>query len=316
MGELQASGIEPAELLQLLNWIQIALPHNERRARLGEAIERYRQGPFLQPSQVVSGSKRLAAAYFVPLPGQVATLGGVRCVSGQETLAIELLRQSANKARQLGLSQIQAVVPQTDSITPKLLHRAGFTKLTTVSHLTLELNGTSTQKRPASPGNTAAPTQGMFRSARELSSRRLAYLIHQTFEGTLDCPALNGKRDHQQVLAGFLDGQPLRQQAHWFTLHTLGPNATGTLVSSELAGCLLLNPHGNELVELSYLGLLPSMRGQGFGRQLVSQAIDVAQSLKASLLVAAVDDANTPALSIYQQFGFTPHQSFSVWLQA
>ena len=71
------------------------------------------------------------------------------------------------------------------------------------------------------------------------------------------------------------------------------------------AGCCLLShiPQSNS-VELVYLGISPQARGLGLGRSVLSYAIDQLGVLVFNEVTCAVDNRNTPALSIYESLGF------------
>ncbi len=265
-----------------------------RLARLPSALQKA-----LIPLVSMTQGKPNAACYFKMLDGDVATLGGVRAAEGSEELAAELLVSQIDHLRRLGVPQIQAVVPDHDKATPRLVVRAGLNSLTHVQHQWLDLEGMGSQ----------APTPQMssllWRPADTFARSRFARLIEGTFEQTLDCPVLNGLRDSSQVLDGFLDGRRLRGIGKlWEVLEFRG----------ELAGCLLLQPHDQGILELSYLGLLPQARGNGLGKQLVQRAIAQAVNRQTQALVAAVDEQNWPAIDLYSQFGFYPQQRFEVWL--
>ncbi len=133
----------------------------------------------------------------------------------------------------------------------------------------------------------------------------MAQFIEATFIDTLDCPAMNGRRSRGEVLEGFLDGRQLRQTAPWWEVLE---------VDGRVAGCLLLQQHSSELVELVYMGLLPCARGQGLGKGLVQRAISNARQLGSQTLVVAVDEQNWPALDVYRLCGFQRHQRLQVWI--
>jgi ribosomal protein S18 acetylase RimI-like enzyme len=70
-------------------------------------------------------------------------------------------------------------------------------------------------------------------------------------------------------------------------------------------GCLLLADHRPAAhAELVYMGLIPEMRGRGWGVFLAHQAQLIAASSGVERLILAVDAANLPALRHYQAAGF------------
>lgn len=124
---------------------------------------------------------------------------------------------------------------------------------------------------------------------------RLAQVVLATYEGSLDCPALDGVRDIEDVLAGYrAAGRFLAD--HWAIVRHQG----------EDVGCVLLADHPREdCCELVYVGIAPAARGRGWGRQLVRWAQWRTGQAGRSRLVAAVDAANHPALAIYASLGFS-----------
>lgn len=123
---------------------------------------------------------------------------------------------------------------------------------------------------------------------------RLVAALDASYTDTLDCPALCGVRRTEDVLdshkaAGRFD------RARWLLVLNRG----------EPAGCCLLsfNPDLRSL-ELVYLGLGPSLRGRGIATPLLELGIARCASCNASEVACAVDQRNTPALSLYRRLGF------------
>ena len=244
------------------------------------------------------------ASYFKLLAGNVATLGGVRSLAGCESVACALLNQQITAIERACQPQIQAIVAEHDLATPALLQQVGFERLTCVQHEWLEIDR-ATPFSTAESRATIQPRRVEWRTANCLAQVRVARLIENTFEGTLDCPAINGRRDSSQVLGGFLDGQRLRQtQSLWQVL----------LLEGAVVGCLLLQAHHESLMELVYMGLIPAARGQGLGRTLVERAIHLTRQQGSQALAVAVDEQNWPARNVYRDYGFQCQQRFEVWM--
>ena len=90
---------------------------------------------------------------------------------------------------------------------------------------------------------------------------RLMAVIQETYEGTWDCPQLNGVRSLDDVMAGyravgsFIPGL-------WFLVQNEGLDV----------GCLLLADHpSSNHWELIYMGIVPQSRGKGWGVQIARQ---------------------------------------------
>ena len=70
---------------------------------------------------------------------------------------------------------------------------------------------------------------------------------------------------------------------------------------------------GKKYWELTYFGLLPEARGQGWGTQVVERACSYAATAGAELLITTVDQANHPPLAIYRQLGFMPMENNEIY---
>jgi len=126
------------------------------------------------------------------------------------------------------------------------------------------------------------------------SDSRLAGIVEATYEGTLDCPLLNGVRQIGDVLEGYRAGGVFHPNL-WLIASHAGRDV----------GCLILSDHprhGN--LELVYMGVLPAWRGRGWGGQLARKAQWLARRLGRPRLVLAVDAANQPAVDAYIAVGF------------
>lgn len=135
-----------------------------------------------------------------------------------------------------------------------------------------------------------------FEPYEETEYERLTKLVETTYEGTLDCPTLNGVQSIDTVLEGYRKvGRFLPQ--HWRFVRHQGQDV----------GCLLMAEHPpQELFELVYMGLIPGARGKGWGYQISRFAQWLTQAANRTHLVVAVDAANRPAVSGYERAGFIP----------
>ena len=81
-------------------------------------------------------------------------------------------------------------------------------------------------------------------------------------------------------------------------------------------GCWLLADHAQRRqVELLYLGLVPSARGRGWGRELVRTALQLAHDLRREQVVLAVDANNDPAIATYSAESFLVCDRKRIWLR-
>jgi ribosomal protein S18 acetylase RimI-like enzyme len=138
----------------------------------------------------------------------------------------------------------------------------------------------------------------------DLGSANMGVLVNaldDSYRDTLDCPELCGMRRTSDIVASHAAiGRP--ELAIWTLVRHEGRPAGAVL----LAGL----PE-QRCYELVYIGLGPSLRGQGLGEILMRRAITqlgarVKQSAARSgwSLTCAVDTANTPAVRLYERLGF------------
>ena len=134
---------------------------------------------------------------------------------------------------------------------------------------------------------------------------RLARLVEATYVDTLDCPAVNGVREIDDVLLGYRATGEFESR-HWLIVRH------GSLD----IGCLIVANHpGQDTCELIYMGVLPEARGRGWGILMVRYAQWLASQSGQSRLVLAVDAANEPALRMYAFTGFRAWDKRSVFVK-
>lgn len=287
--------------LQCLRWIHADKSDSEQRHLLADFRARYRSASPPVLLQASAGDQIVAAAYFHRLPGRVANLGGARAVPNHIPLARRLLQQLTDDLYEEGICQIQGVLEPNDIETASLLADAGFSPLTSVKHLWLDVHSVSA-KRPRIPSDSGF----QWTAAHQVTREELEAVVESTFDGTLDCPSLNDLRSASDVVESFLDGRTLMQIDTWELLR----------FKSKIVGCLLLDVHSQGVTELAYMGLERRLRGRKLGRVLVQRAAELSLTYGSKVLAAAVDEQNWPALNLYAEQGFQYHQTFSVWLQS
>lgn len=149
------------------------------------------------------------------------------------------------------------------------------------------------------------------------SEDRFADLVSQTYVDTLDCPQLTSMRTSKQSLAGYRDAGSF-EPTLWFELFEEDSHAETPV------GCMILSDHSkrrgadqsgrlNKVVELVYMGLIPSMRGRGLGSEVLQLVTKEAARFGANRLVMAVDHENTVARVLYDSIGCKTIVSETVW---
>jgi ribosomal protein S18 acetylase RimI-like enzyme len=257
----------------------------------------------------------LAAAIWVQiLSGRVASLWAPGLAAGQSAAtAATIIDLAISKAAAAGIRLIQALL-ETDAGPPAAwLRQCGFRHITDLLYLvslrevfpTAPLSGELTFEPLGQAGQSGVS---------EIQMARLAGIIQRTYVNTQDCPAIQGLRPVDDVLATYRAVGTFNP-ARWFFVRQ----------GSTDIGCLLLADHSQESnCELVYMGIVPAARGHGWGVQIVRHAQWLAGQSKndgqnagqpAERLVLAVDAANSPAIAMYASAGFKSWDRRSVFLR-
>ena len=181
----------------------------------------------------------------------------------------------------------QALLEPGEKLERSAFGEAGFQELATLSYLERSLSRSNPPTPPAWPPGTRTEKY------RDELYDVLARTLEQSYEQTLDCPGLYGLRLTADIIAGHRATGTF-DPALWTLLY----------VDEQPAGALLLNPFpAHRTVELVYLGLAPSARGRGLGRQLLRHGLTLLKGRRERTLTLAVDQRNTPALALYEAQG-------------
>ena len=126
---------------------------------------------------------------------------------------------------------------------------------------------------------------------------RIMAMLVETYEQTLDCPSLCEVREPADILASHLSVGSFDPGMWWVILDR----------ADEAKGCALLSPCPLEqTAELVYLGVSLSLRGTGAARWALASAIwALPRDRHIEYIACAVDERNTPARALYDEFGFT-----------
>ena len=242
-------------------------------------------------------SERLVGVVFVQLqPGKTATVWIPRLMEGEpEESAGRLLAAAAETAKKQGVRVAQALLPEGDSPDATRFAEAGFQP---VADLDFLVASTQSVSQPAVDPLTFEPFS-------ETKRTRLTRLVDRTYERTLDCATLDGLRDVDDILAGYqATGQ--FDPARWLLVRYRRRDV----------GCLLLADHPeSDHWELVYMGLVPEVRGRGFGLKVTRYAQWLAHAADRSSLVLAVDANNWPAQAVYSSAGFVRSDRRSAFLR-
>jgi mycothiol synthase len=130
-------------------------------------------------------------------------------------------------------------------------------------------------------------------------------VLQATYSGSLDMPELSGARSLDDILESHrAAGRFVAER--WRLGRIPGkPEEASVLLMAEVPG--------RDVWEIVYLGLTPSARGLGLGRDLLQHAIELARC-HVSRLELAVDCRNIPAARLYQSAGFIARDRRTVHL--
>lgn len=276
----------PAEKERIYQWMQQGLSEDERKTRLDKAVL-----DLAFQLVAVRDGKVLGGIYWQIEANNSGLLWLPRCDPGIDSADVEaisllLLDAVTEQARQAGLDLAQAIVNENAFLQDRqLLEKSGYRHLADLLYLV----STSEMMPERQPESLLE-----FEPYEETEYERLALLVEATYQGTLDCPGLNGVQSIHTVLEGYRNIGRFFPQ-HWRFIRHGGQDI----------GCLLLAEHPSQkLFELVYMGLIPEARGRGWGYEIARFAQWMTRAADYSHLVVAVDAVNRPAIRGYEQAGF------------
>ncbi len=229
------------------------------------------------------------------LPGATASLCGPCVLPGSERISIEdeLLDQCFAHLRDSKTKVVQAF--RALGADNAALLRNGMPKISTVWTMRHAC-------RPVTPHQSIAGLR--FESQRDGLQSSCVDALIGSFEGSCDCPELNGLRTPEEVLAGHQGGAP--DLALWWLL-TLNSECVGVLI--------LVEESSGESVELSYVGVLSAFRGRAIGKAAVQHAMQYTAK-QGKELTLLVDQRNRIAIEVYKKFGFAIVDARDVYLRS
>jgi ribosomal protein S18 acetylase RimI-like enzyme len=184
-----------------------------------------------------------------------------------------------------GIELAQTLVDPADTALERAFVDEGFTRMAELYYLSVT--------PPADAGFPELPPGLNWVAYDEGTHDLFGRAIMETYRDSLDCPALNGRRGIEDIIAGHkASGQ--FDPATWFALREGDATLGVLLVSQSLRG---------EAAELVYLGLAPPARGRKLGELMMRQALAAVASKGLARLCLAVDALNTPALKLYYRHG-------------
>lgn len=205
--------------------------------------------------------------------------------------ACENLRKASGKDIHIA----QALPEHAEAWSVQALNEAGFIKVGDLSYVRRDV-GRGVAKAQAEDWPEGVEFVRFSRlPTRPDPDSVLIEAMEATYEGTLDCPELCGLRETTDVLASHRSTGEYDPSLWWVAFWQGRPR-----------GCVLLNRCPDQRsVELVYMGLGDGLRGKGLSRRMLLGAMNDALSGRPGWAVTcAVDERNTPALSLYRGLGF------------
>jgi mycothiol synthase len=229
---------------------------------------------------------------WVPAPGRTAMLFGPalsefpEAAKGTELAIVGALED----AKREGVVLVQSMMEPADAAGKTVFAAAGLTQLATLTYME--------RRPPVHAPEFTLPGEFRMEPYSAGTHALFARAILGSYEKTLDCPALSGVREIEDIIAG-----------HKAVGGTGGfdPQLWGVLMrGEEPVGCLLLGEiAARRALELVYLGLVSEVRGRGLGRVLMQRVLAIGSRRRFEVATLAVDAANGPAAALYRRCGYT-----------
>ena len=231
-----------------------------------------------------------AAVLAVPNPGRTAMVFINRATRPpQQHRTVATLNAACEKIAMENLSLAQGLIETNARPERALFEAAGFHVLADLVYLQRSLKS----KLP-SASEIHWPRDITLETWQENLRPAFTEALAASYEQTLDCPDLTGRRKPSDILSG-----------HQATGQFSPDLWTLLRVDNQPAGVLLLNRSTAEpAIELIYIGLSQQARRRGLGKKLLMHAVRSASADGAKHLSLAVDASNTPATNMYYGAGF------------
>ena len=238
----------------------------------------------------------IGAIWCLNQPGKIATIWGPGLIPGvPDTLADQLIERSLKFAQQSGSQLLQSLIGPENPKAGEHLVRLGFQQVTRLDQL---------HAFPDALEAVPPSIELTFSTCEDFRSPAFEQLVINTYEGSLDCPEIDGLRQIQDVLTGY-HATSGHSTEHWYLAQQAGETIGVTILAHHTA---------NHQLELIYFGLLPPFRQRGLGKEILRHILHLANHLGCHSILTGVDQRNTPAMALYHQFGFVPSDSKELFL--
>jgi mycothiol synthase len=252
-----------------------------------------------EPLYIALGREELrGVAWGQRQPGNIAVFWPPQLVGGEDEVVADGLAEAVvHDLDATGVDLVQSLLVAPSAETIKVMQHVGFRHVADLLYLSCEAD--------RFPLAAPEPCEVRFEPYQTCQRSRLLRIVERTYESTLDCRALDGARNIDDVINGYQATGVFRPE-NWYFVRANG----------EDVGILLLADHpAARHWELMYMGLLPEVRGRGWGRQIALYAQWLARGARVERILVAVDAANLPAAAAYRSTGFEIWEQRAVYLR-
>jgi mycothiol synthase len=290
----------PDEQADALRLLFRELGPDDRERRVTSALNLLRSGE-LDPAGLLveHGAGRLAGVLVcLPVPGASALFWPPRSIADADAAAREdrLIDCGLRWVRTRGAKLAQALLTLDEVPLAVSLERNGFRHVTRLWYLATDL--------AVPPSQLDTPSRLDYLTYDPDRPSEFHQTLLRTYEGTLDCPEINGIRTIEEVIVGH-QAQGRYNPDRWWLARAEG-RPLGVLMAAEI-------PESRDW-DVSYVGMVPEARRRGFGKEAMLRAIFEAKAAGVKRVTLSVDGRNLPALKLYRDLGFVPYDRREVYL--
>lgn len=300
MSRMIVAPVRPEELAPAFQLVFQHAPAEDREARVANALRMVRAGE-LDPAGVLiakRGGESFGVIVCLLVPGASGLVWPPQVLAGawQTDLEDQLVQRATSWLQSRGAKLAQAFLKPADVHLARPLERNGFEHITSLWYMRCQLSADA--RRAADNSQVRCDTY------RNANRRLFQETMLRSYDGTLDCPEVNGVRTMEEIIAGHRAQGVYTPDRWWLAWHEETP--VGVLLLAEV-------PEWNSW-DVSYVGVVPEARRHGFGRQLMAKAFHQANRAGARQLTLSVDARNQPARELYRTLGFEDFEKREVFL--
>ncbi len=269
--------------------VQSLLSGRHERAQMAQTIAfmqsaKARGLDMMQMRVALHGETVLYAVLPAELPGRsVILISGSPRNARQGMLAKQMISDMVEGYVRADMTMVQSLIDPDDSTLLSLYTSCGFEQLAQLIYLETHAQKVEWQ----------LPRGFSLENYNSQNHPDFATAILASYENSLDCPAMNGVRTIEDIIAGHKAAGEF-DPANWLLVRK----------NEAPAGVLLLaRVPGSDALDLVYIGLAAGARGCGVGGELMKVALSRAADLSCKRLTTAVDLRNRPAMQMYFRAG-------------